>query len=176
MDSKHQYIIPFTGLSEGNHEFTFHIDKAFFLLFPESDLHDAQVEIQVYLTKAPETLNLDIDLKGSVEVECDRCLDLFNQEIEFHAKLNVEFGDENSDISEADENIILSRKEIDLDLSRHFFDYINISLPIRRVHPKDQNGKSTCNKEMIKKLKELSVKKIDSEPDTRWDNLKPLMN
>jgi uncharacterized metal-binding protein YceD (DUF177 family) len=174
--NKHKYTIPFTGLSYGQHEFKFTIDKAFFELFEESELHNGLIEIHIDLYKTSEILNLDIDLEGTVNIECDRCLDTFSQPIEFQAKLNIEFGDESSDISDADENIILSRKETDLDLSQHFYDYINLALPIRRIHPKDKNGKSICNKEMIKKLKELTNEEKETETDPRWDTLKNLLN
>ena len=50
-----------------------------------------------------------------------------------------------------------------------------LALPIKRVHPDDKNGKSTCDPVMLKKLEELI---IDEETDTdpRWDELKKLMN
>ena len=176
MDNINKYIIPITGLSEGTHEFSFSIGKDFFDLFEESELHDGQVEIHVSLFKTTEMLDLDFELNGNIMVECDRCLDIFALPVDFQAKLIVEFGDENSDVSDADEKITLSRKENNLDLAQHFYDYINLSLPIRRIHPKDENNKSTCNKEMLKKLKELSSGDNEIDTDPRWDNLKPLMN
>jgi len=53
-----------------------------------------------------------------------------------------------------------------------------LSLPFKRVHPNDANGRATCNKEMIAKLKKHLVNegKKEDKTDPRWDILKDLMN
>ena len=88
-------------------------------------------------------------------------------------RLLVKFGkaqDEN------DPDIIaVPADEPDLDMRQYFYEYILLSLPIRRVHPDDKDGNSTCDPEMLKKLKEHIVRN-ESEPDPRWDDLKKLMN
>jgi uncharacterized protein len=43
------------------------------------------------------------------------------------------------------------------------------------VHPEDKNGKSTCDPEMLEKLRKHVVI-IDSEADPRWNELKKLIN
>jgi uncharacterized metal-binding protein YceD (DUF177 family) len=81
-------------------------------------------------------------------------------------------------ISDDDPDIIsLSSDENELDLRQNFYEYIHLALPIKRVHPDDKNGNSTCNPEMLKKLKELLVDEEDEKHiDPRWDDLKKLMN
>jgi uncharacterized protein len=71
--------------------------------------------------------------------------------------------------------ISLTADENELDLQQHFYEYIHLALPIKRVHPDDQNGNSTCDPVMLKKLKELIVEE-ESDYDPRWDELKKLMN
>jgi uncharacterized metal-binding protein YceD (DUF177 family) len=52
-----------------------------------------------------------------------------------------------------------------------------MTIPIRRVHPLDKNGKIGCNPEMIKKLNELLIdEEKEDNTDPRWDELKKLMN
>ena len=47
-------------------------------------------------------------------------------------------------------------------------------LPIQKVHPDDENGKSTCDPDMLKKIREHMV--IDENiTDPRWDELKNLV-
>jgi hypothetical protein len=43
------------------------------------------------------------------------------------------------------------------------------------VHPDDNNGKSTCDPVMLKKLEELIIEE-ETEYDPRWNELKKLMN
>jgi len=46
-------------------------------------------------------------------------------------------------------------------------------LPIKKVHPEDNDGNSTCNPKVIKKLEELE----NQNPiDSRWNELKKLKN
>jgi len=43
------------------------------------------------------------------------------------------------------------------------------------VHPDDENGKSTCDPEMLSKLNEYIVSG-EKGSDPRWNDLKKLMN
>jgi uncharacterized metal-binding protein YceD (DUF177 family) len=69
----------------------------------------------------------------------------------------------------------LPHGENELDLQQHLYEFIMLALPIKRVHPNDEEGNSTCDPVMLKKLDELIV---DEEPgtDPRWDELKKLKN
>jgi uncharacterized metal-binding protein YceD (DUF177 family) len=160
----------------GTHEFSISLDSKFFDLFENSEVKTGLLKAEITLLRSSDSMHLKIDMKGTVDVECDRCLDTYPFQVDCSNELSVEIGEENSDLSDADDRITLSRRETSIDLSQHFFDYINLSLPIRKIHPKDENGKSTCNKDMIKKLKNLKVKESPQEIDPRWDNLKTLLN
>jgi len=60
-------------------------------------------------------------------------------------------------------------------LQQHIYEFIHLALPIRRVHPDDKKGNSTCDPIMLKKLEELVIDE-DVDNDPRWDELKRLMN
>ena len=62
-----------------------------------------------------------------------------------------------------------------LDLKQHFYEFIYLALPIKRVHPDDKSGNSTCDPDMLKKLNEHIVEE-EPDNDPRWDELKKLMN
>ena len=79
-------------------------------------------------------------------------------------------------MGEEDPDIIsLTADEHELDLQQLLFEYIHLALPIKRVHPDDSEGNSTCDPVMLKKLNELLVEK-DDENDPRWDELRKLIN
>jgi uncharacterized protein len=61
-----------------------------------------------------------------------------------------------------------------LDLRQQIYEFIMLALPIKRVHPADKKGKSTCDPVMLKKLEELIIEEKENDP--RWDELKKLMN
>jgi uncharacterized metal-binding protein YceD (DUF177 family) len=98
---------------------------------------------------------------------------MFFHNIDSESRLLVKLGKK---IEESDPDIIsLTADEHELDLKQHFIEYIHLALPIRRVHPDDGKGNSTCDPVMLKKLKELIVED-ENENDPRWDELKKLMN
>ena len=122
-------------------------------------------------------LSFQFEINGTVKTTCDRCLELLELEIHDSPELYINFREITSDITDIDDTMILARSEDKIDLSKHFYDYIVINLPIQKVHPLDKNGKSTCNPDMIKKLETyLSQDTKNQDTDPRWDKLKNLFN
>jgi uncharacterized metal-binding protein YceD (DUF177 family) len=169
------YCIPISGLKEGHHLVDFEIDKEFFESFEESEIKEGNLKAYVEMEKRSTHLDLDIRISGTVMISCDRCLEEFPWPVECRNRLLVKIG---KSISEDDPDILsITSDEHELDLMQHFYEYIYLALPIKRVHPNDKNGKSTCNPEMLKKLRELLVDEEDDKTnDPRWDELRKLMN
>jgi len=167
------YTIPHSGLKEGQHTFDFEIDKAFFEQFDESEVKEGSLVANVVMEKRSTHLDLIISISGNVRICCDRCLEMFLQPVECENRLLVKFG---KTIEDIDPDILsLPVGEHELDLQQHFYEFIILALPIKRVHPTDSKGRSTCDPEMLKKLEELIVEE-ETDIDPRWDELKKLMN
>lgn len=169
-----QYVIAYKGLKDGLHLFDFKVDDLFFESFEESEIEKGAVNIHVSLNKKPTILEFLFEIDGKVTVSCDRCLDPVELEIEYEAPLYVKFGEETHE--ETDELYVISEQETEIYLAQFIYEFIHLSLPYRRVHPDDKNGNSTCNKEMLKRLEELSVNEEKPDTDPRWNNLKDLFN
>jgi len=123
--------------------------------------------------KSSSHLDLDIKISGKVRICCDRCLEIFDQPVESDNRLLVKFGNISDDSDP--EIITIPPDDNELDLKQYFYEFIHLSLPIRRIHPDDAKGISTCDPVMLQKLKELLVEKEKGE-DPRWDELKKLVN
>lgn len=168
------YRIPFKGLKEGKHTFEFDIDDSFFEKLEYSEIEKGSLKAIVELNKKPTFLELNFVLKGSVVLICDRCLDEYNQSVDYEGSVYVKFSE--TEDEQDDEIIYLSPKEHDLDLAHYIYESIILSIPLKRVHPEDKNGMSTCNPEMIEKLKNYKTDEpADEGVDPRWDDLKNLM-
>jgi uncharacterized metal-binding protein YceD (DUF177 family) len=168
-----RYTIPLSGLKEGRHTIDFEIDNEFFELFEESEIKEGRLIANIEMDKLSSHLDLVIRISGSVKVCCDRCLEMFFHPIVCENRLLVKYG---KTIEDIDPDILsLPVGENELDLQQHIYEFIMLALPIKRVHPDDKNGKSTCDPDMLKKLEELIVDK-EPEPDPRWNDLKKLMN
>jgi len=176
-----RYSIVFRGLEAGKHEFMFMVENKFFEHFPESEIKKGRIKVKVILQLKPNALIIQTLLKGAVKVACDLCLDEFVLEIKHKADLQVEFGEKTSDITDVDDKMTLSFAENEIEMAQHFYDYIHLSLPAKKVHKKDEDGKRNCNQEMIKTLNQFSINKqksakVKDEVDPRWEQLKDLYN
>jgi uncharacterized protein len=167
------FTIPISGLKVGQHCFDFNIDKAFFEQFEESEVKKGELSAYIEADKRSSHIDLTIRISGAVIIPCDRCLGMYLQPIDCVNRLLVKFGkiadDDDPDM------ITLPPDEKDLDLKQYFYEYILLALPIKRVHPDNSSGKSTCDPEMLEKLREHVVGE-EYESDPRWDELKKLMN
>ena len=175
-DSK--YSINFIGLSEGKHEFSYQIAKDFLEDYPETEIKDLDFDVKVIMEKTSRHLGFEFHIEGAAMVQCDRCLDNFSIDLSFDKELYVIFGDETSDLTDIDDRMILSRKENEIDLSKHLYDYINLQIPIQNIHPNNEKGESLCNIEMLEKIEKYmgSEESPSNQVDPRWDKLKSLYN
>jgi len=167
------YIIPIGGLKDGNHKFDFEIGKRFFENFEESEVKEGELAAEIVLDKRSTHIDLLIRIEGRVEINCTRCLGIFSWHVESESRLLVKFGGSNEEI---DPDIIyLPQGENELDLEQHLYEDILLALPIRRIHPDDNEGRSTCDPEMLKRLEDLKAGEETGE-DPRWNELKKLLN
>lgn len=172
--NKAEYIIHFKGLAKGRHKFNFVIDDVFFRNYENQEIKTGNLNVNINLEKDTDVMLLDIYLEGNVNVCCDRCLEYFDLPVSYKTKLTVNFGDENSDLSDADEKIIIAKNVNELTLDKHFYDYINLNIPYRKIHQPDSTGNSTCNVEMLDKIEEYSSNN-KNKIDPRWNKLKELL-
>lgn len=162
MSNSQRLTIAFKGLSVGRHFFEFELDDKFFTQLEASEIQKGKLQVDVELNKLNNLLELDIDITGEVAVECDRCLDEFYLPVDYQGKLLVSFSEHVPDEDEYDENeeaevdtMVLHPSDDMLDLTQYCYESICLSLPMQRVHPDDAEGNSTCNKEMLERLKQL---------------------
>jgi len=167
------YAIPVSGLREGRQCFDFEINKEFFDLFEESEVKEGTLVAVVEADKRSSHIDLSVKIDGTVRISCDRCLGVFSHLVSCINRLVIKFG---KTLDEIDPDIItIPADDYELDLKQYFFEYILLALPIQRIHPLNSDGKSTCDSEMIRKLKEHIISE-EHGTDPRWDELKKIMN
>jgi uncharacterized metal-binding protein YceD (DUF177 family) len=167
------FVIPLSGLKEGHHTIDFEIDKEFFEHIEESEVKEGSLIANIEMDKRSSHLDMIIRVSGSVRISCDRCLEIFSQSISSENRLLVKFGEKTGDI---DPDILsVPTDDYKLDLQQQIYEFIMLALPIKRVHPANKKGKSTCDPVMLKKLEELLIIE-EKENDPRWDELKKLIN
>ena len=168
MNTGRGFVVPFVGLSTGSHSFKFEIDSSFFESFEYFENVTGKLSIVVDLLKESNMLIFNFEIKGKVNLLCDRCLSSLSKNIEGLNKLIVKFGDSYMEVS--DDVIVIPVSDNRINLKQHIFEFISLLIPFRNVHPNDKDGYSGCNSDIIDRINKYSKQ----EEDPRWDALKGL--
>lgn len=169
MNRLKEYTIQFVGLEPGNHQFEFEVNDSFFEHFEFSLIQHGQVHIAVAFEKMERMMIFNITLEGKVLVICDRCSDEFLFPVSDTQKLIVKLGAEY--MEESEDVVVIPETEYQFDLAPYIYEFIHLALPARLLHPDDENGKSTCDPEMLRLLEKLNT---SDTVDPRWEALKKL--
>lgn len=144
------FIIPLNGLTAGKNEFSWKVGKEFFESFGNSEVFDADLDVEVVVEKAGKYVGVDCEVVGHVVVECDRCLDELELPVGVVVRLSVKFGEAEPSEEHQDgerEVVFVSDAEAELDMSQIIYDYVCLDLPMQRMHDEGQ-----CNPEVIRRL------------------------
>jgi len=177
---ENDYIIGFTSLKDGFHDFNYTIGKEFFEHIDYSEIKNAELDVKLSLEKKTTMMILNFEITGKVEVMCDRCTDDFYIKIESDDELIYRFG--NEDLGD-EKVIVIFPNEVEINIIHPIYEFLSLAIPSRRTH----EDKEDCNKDMIKDISEyLLVEENDSETieninkntetDPRWSALNKLKN
>ena len=167
-----KYKIRFKELDLGEHSFDFEINKLFFDEFEKSEIQEGELKATVNLLKEERMITLSISIEGNVDIMCDRCLEYFGYPVDFNGKLYIK---PKREIEEQKEFIIgIEEDDTEINLAQYFYESIHLMLPLKRVHPDDENGNSTCDKEMLKLIEKYKKDQDSDSIDPRWEKLKNL--
>jgi uncharacterized protein len=174
LKSLQEYRIPFKGLKIEKHNFRYEVDEAFFSEFEYSLVKLGKLIVDLELEKQETLLILRFKINGEIYMNCDVCLSNYPAAVSIEERQIVKFtGDENLE-DDTEEIIMLSRNEFEIDVSGLIYEFINLAVPyISRCG--DEGNTEWCDKDMIRKLDELSgvnQKEENNTDDPRWEALK----
>ncbi len=172
MNHLSKFSIPLNGIQDGLNEFNFLVDDSFFDSFDHSLIHKGIVRLKVLINRNDEIMHLRFLFSGIIELECDRCLEIFSMPVESEDHLIVKIK-EHSEESDLEEVIIISKHDHHLALASHIYDYLSVRLPYRKIHPEKDDGSSGCDPEALKRIENLT-RHEENHHDPRWDALKKI--
>lgn len=156
------YNIQLKTIPVGKSEVEFHLDHNFFELLGDVEIRKGDLIARVKVNKTTKESELTFELEGKVVVLCDRCLDEMDQPIKTSAHLIVRLGKEFKD--DGDEIVIVPEEQGIINVLWFLYEYIELAVPIKHVHPFGQ-----CNKGMANKLSEHLVDS-DEEDNFGFDD------
>lgn len=170
-----EFVIPFVGLKEGKHHFSFEITKTFFDYFGYDEFNDTAITVAMLLNKKSTMMELEFEARGTINVNCDLTNEPYNQPIEADLKLIVKFGEEFND--ENEEILILPHGEYEVNVQQYIYEMIVLAKPSKLIHPGIEDG--TLDTEILSKTEEYTIIKnteeVNEDIDPRWNKLKNLL-
>jgi len=166
-----EFMLPLAGLPLGETFYTFDLEHPFFVLNEDEEVTDAKVRTLLMLNKHENMIELHFKVEGWIELPCDRCADLYHQEINGEQQLILKYGETYEE--ESDEIIVIPPDLHEFDIRHLLYEYIILMLPYRRVHLEDEEGNSGCNPEVLHRLEQMQNETVI---DPRWEALKKLNN
>ncbi|MBR1706718.1 MAG: DUF177 domain-containing protein [Bacteroidales bacterium] len=143
--------IPLNGWAAGLRTFRWHAGIEFFQQFDNAEILDADVDVDARVEKSGHYIGVDLEVRGSVTVACDRCLEDLTLPVEVRPSFSVKSGASVSSGGEGKEGereiLLLDEADADLDLGQVIYDYVCLSLPMQRVHPD-----GACNPDTVRFL------------------------
>ena len=171
MCSLERFKIDLKALTEDITPLEWQLDNRFFQSLEDAQVQNGSLHVSGSIRKAVGFFELLLHTEGTVQVPCDRCLDMMDQPIEADLRLVVKLGPE---YQEEDDIITVDENEGVLQTAWFIYESIVLAVPIQHVH---QPGE--CNDAMMRVLEEHSAARssdADAEEniDPRWSALKNL--
>ena len=126
MSEKASHIILLDKIELGEHLFDIQLDNSYFSGIENSELLGGDVDVKVRLILREDDFAVDVDVVGTVQVTCDRCLDSMDVDVDVYEE-DIEFEEDTKQ----------------LDLAWLAYELIIVNLPL--VHSHQDGG---CNSEM----------------------------
>lgn len=131
-----KFNIDIFRLSNKQHVYEFEVGNSFFESFEQSFIEVGKLDVIIKLDKTETMITALFDIKGFVELTCDRSLEKFDYPIDTHSRMIFKFGDENRELD--DDIFEVSRNAQQLEMAQHIFDFIGLEVPMKKLHPRFQ--------------------------------------
>jgi uncharacterized protein len=115
-----------------------------------------------------------IDIRAEAEVECSRCLEIFNLPIDSQLQYVVQMLDPVPETANDDDDFeIIPKAQLELDITQRVRESIILAVPIKPLCSEDCRGLcAMCGAD----LNEGPCECVPDKTDERWDDLKKLFD
>ncbi|MEM6722907.1 MAG: DUF177 domain-containing protein [Bacteroidota bacterium] len=132
MNTSTEYQINLKSLKEGLQERKFQIGNRFFEPFESSPVSVGNLNIILEVDRRNSHYALDFTVNGTVQVECDRCLEEFDLMLEGNFQYTIKYAEERK---EEEEVIFLLRSDDTYNISQLIYESILLSIPMKKIGP-----------------------------------------
>ncbi len=163
--------INIAGLDLKAHHFSFSLGEAFLQQYGQGYLPKGDFSVEIVLDKHETFIEADIKIAGTAKLTCDRSLEVFDFPIDVEKRILFKYGDEDTELT--DEIILINRERSSLDMGQLVYEFIGLSIPIKKLHPRFQDEDD--DGEEGKMIYTSSTEHKDGdEVNPMWEKLKKL--
>ena len=170
------FVIHIVGLSTSKPaQFEYEFGDTFFKDYDAGFVSGSHFTATVVVDKHETFLEASFSIRGSVRLECDRSLELFDEPTSLDKNIVFKYGEESTELT--DEIVVIPRDMATLDLGQYVYEFIVLSLPMKRIHPKfrtEEEDEDDAEGKMIYSSGPDESGDDDDEIDPRWEQLKKL--
>lgn len=172
MASINEFILPFKGLQNGVHLYSFDINGEFFRHFEMSKIKDADLLVRLSFDKRDNLMSLDFNCSGRFKAVCDLCLADIRIPLMWEERIYVKYGAADEEVDET--VIYLELGAVHLDLTDTLYELIHVHMPITNVVNCEKEQFAQCDKQTLQRVEELRVSEEESTENELWTELKKI--
>ena len=154
------YTVDLKGMQSDTVSYRWQVDKDFFSAVQGPEIKQGLLDIALRVKRTSGAYELEFQLKGEVEVTCDRCLEPMSQPIDAQCMLRVKMGDDYADDGDV---VTIPERDGTVNVAWNIYEFAALQIPLRHVHP-DGECKSLSP----------TLSKGEGETDPRWEELKKI--
>lgn len=169
------YSVNVARLKPGKHQESFEIHDDFFEHFEQSIIDRGNVQVDLDMIKYGTHLDVTFNFSGAIQIACDRCGEPYSHPVNHQERIIYSF-DKEMDF-EGYEVMYADPKSPSLSIVQELYDFLSISLPLRRVPEPEVH---LCSPEVLEILglddegNVLKEEPASEEIDPRWETLRKL--
>ena len=156
------YKVDLKGMTSDTVSYHWKADNDFFSAVQGPEIKRGSLDVALRVKRTSGAFDLEFQLKGEVEVTCDRCLDPMSQPIEAQNTLKVVMGDDYADDGEI---VTVPHREGTINVAWNIYEFAALQIPLRHVHEEGE-----CKAP----YPDTSPEEEGSDP--RWAELKKIVN
>jgi uncharacterized protein len=171
------YTIDISNIDGETFDVDFTIENAFFSALEQSLIEKGNLVAHINLYKTQGVIKAVFHIEGTVELTCDRTLNVFDYPINSINTILYKFSDKDDELT--DEIMLIRHDTAFIDVAPVLFDFIALQIPLKKIHPDfllpqdDESNDDILIYSSVNDEKDLTDSNIDIL-DPRWEALKKL--
>ncbi|QRR04245.1 DUF177 domain-containing protein [Dyadobacter sandarakinus] len=153
---------------------------AFFEELEQDLVEHGRFKTHVVLIKSATMIQLRFHIEGELTLTCDRSLEPFDEHFDINERIILKYGDHNEELT--DEIEIINRNTARVNVANYIFDFIALSLPVKKIHPdlrtdedeSDEEGEDGILVYSSESTDDVPESEDDAPVDPRWEALKKI--